>query len=228
MRFVERTGSTNSDLLADPSVREGGWLVALAQDAGRGRHGREWQSPPRNFHGSTVVELRPADPPAASLALTAGVALIRAVEAAAPATGLMLKWPNDLLLGPGKLGGILLERAGDRVVAGFGVNLASAPALADRSTAALSGVALVTPEAFAPLLAAAFARELERWRRDLPALVGLWLESAHSIGSPLSVWASADERLQGNFDGLEPDGALRLRLADGTRQVIRAADVFLG
>ncbi|MCQ7030021.1 biotin--[acetyl-CoA-carboxylase] synthetase, partial [Escherichia coli] len=78
---------------------------------GRGRQGRDWQSPTGNFHGSTAVDLRPTDPPPASLALTAGVALIRAVEAAAPATGLMLKWPNDLLLGPGKLGGILLERA---------------------------------------------------------------------------------------------------------------------
>ena len=228
MRSVERTGSTNSDLLASPDAVEGEWLIAKAQDAGRGRQGRDWQSPSGNFHGSTVVELRSGDPLAPSLALTAGVALIRAVEAAAPATGLMLKWPNDLPLGSGKLGGILLERAGDRVVAGFGVNLAAAPDIPDRPTAALSGVALVSPDAFAPLLAAAFARELERWRSDFAGLVGLWLESAHPVGTQLSVHASADEHLAGTFEGLEPDGALRLRLADGGSRVIRAADVFLG
>lgn len=157
-----------------------------------------------------------------------GLALIRAVEAAAPATGLMLKWPNDLLLGPGKLGGILLERSGDRVVAGFGVNLAQAPALPDRPTSALSAIALVSPQAFAPLLAAAFARELQRWRDDPAGLIALWLESAHPLGSPLKVHGGPDETIAGRFDGLEPDGALRLRLESGEVRVIRAADVTLG
>jgi BirA family transcriptional regulator, biotin operon repressor / biotin---[acetyl-CoA-carboxylase] ligase len=140
----------------------------------------------------------------------------------------MLKWPNDLLLGAGKLGGILLERAGDRIVAGFGVNLKTAPDLPDRPTAALSSVALVSPEAFAPLLAAAFARELERWRTDLPALTAAWLESAHKVGSALTVHAGAEEKLDGSFAGLEPDGALRLQLPSGEVRVIRAADVMLG
>lgn len=175
-----------------------------------------------------MVELRDGDPSAPTLALAAGVALIRAVEAAAPATGLMLKWPNDLLLGPGKLGGILLERAGDKVVAGFGVNLARAPEIADRPTAALSSVALVSPEAFAPLLAASFARELERWRADLPALAGLWLESAHKPGTSLTVHGGPDESVEGEFAGIEPDGALRLKLGSGEIRVIRAADVQLG
>jgi BirA family biotin operon repressor/biotin-[acetyl-CoA-carboxylase] ligase len=227
LRFVERTGSTNADLLAAERAGEGEWLVAGCQDHGRGRQGREWSSPTGNFHGSTIIELRPTDPHAPSLALVCGVALIRAVETAAPATGLMLKWPNDLLLGVGKLAGILLERAGDRVVAGFGVNLQSAPDLPDRSTAALSSVALVTPEAFAPLLAAAFARELERWRDDLPALTALWLESAHPVGSALAVYAGPGERLEGSFAGLEQDGALKLQLPSGEVRVIRAADVAL-
>ena len=156
------------------------------------------------------------------------MALIRAVEAAAPATGLNLKWPNDLLLGLGKLGGILLERSGDKIVAGFGVNLASAPELPDRPTAALSSVALVSPEAFTPLLAAAFTRELERWRADFPALTALWMESAHKIGSPMTAHSGPDELLEGIFDGLEADGALRLRLGSGEIRVIRAADVSLG
>jgi BirA family biotin operon repressor/biotin-[acetyl-CoA-carboxylase] ligase len=227
LRFVERTGSTNADLLAAEGAAEGEWLIAGYQDHGRGRQGREWSSPVGNFHGSTAVQLRPTDPPAPTLALVCGVALIRAVETAAPATGLMLKWPNDLLLGAGKLAGILLERAGDKVVAGFGVNLQSAPDLPDRPTAALSSVALVSPEAFAPLLAAAFARELERWRGDLPALMALWLESAHKIGSPLSVHTGPGEMLDGSFAGLASDGALKLELSSGEVRVIRAADVSL-
>jgi BirA family biotin operon repressor/biotin-[acetyl-CoA-carboxylase] ligase len=228
IRFVERTGSTNSDLLAASDAQEGEWLVAAAQDAGRGRQNRNWSSPTGNFHGSTIVDLQPADPPAASLALAAGVALIRAVEAAAPATGLMLKWPNDLLLGRAKLAGILLERQGERVVAGFGVNLARAPTIEGRETAALSSVALVSPEAFAPLLAAAFARELRRWRDDPPGLTALWLESAHAVGTALAVHVAAGEKLEGEFAGLAEDGALKLRLASGEERRIHAADVMLG
>lgn len=228
IRFVERTGSTNSDLLAALDAVEGDWLVAARQDQGRGRQNRAWESATGNFHGSTLVRLTAEDPAAGSLALCAGVAVMRAVEAAAPATGLMLKWPNDLLLGRAKLAGILLERQDDRVVAGFGVNLAHAPAIEGRATAALSSVALVSPEAFAPLLAAAFARELQRWREDPQALTALWLESAHPVGTPLSVHVAADEKLEGTFAGLAEDGALRLGLPGGEERRIHAADVMLG
>ena len=204
---------------------EGEWLVALAQDAGRGRQGRSWQDGAGNFQGSTLIVLRPDDPPAATLALAAGLALIRAVEASAPATGLTLKWPNDLLLGRGKLGGILLERSGDRVVAGFGVNLAEAPDVPERSAAALGEIALVTPTAFAPVLAAAFARELERWRSDPDGQRAMWLESAHPVGTAISAHVGPDDRFEGAFAGLDPSGALQLRLADGSVQVVHAADV---
>ena len=145
-------------MLGDDSAHQGDWLVALHQAGGRGRQGRDWVSSDGNFFGSTLVEIGRGDPPAQSLSLAAGVALIRAVEAAAPATGLMLKWPNDLMMGAAKLAGVLLERSGDRLVAGFGVNLANAPAIEGRATAALSSVALVSPESFTPLLAAYFAR----------------------------------------------------------------------
>ncbi len=228
IRFVERTGSTNSDLLCEPHAPEGEWLIAARQEQGRGRQNRAWESPAGNFHGSTLVRLRSGDPQAGSLALAAGLALIRAVEAAAPATGLMLKWPNDLLLGSAKLAGILLERQEGRVVAGFGVNLAHAPDIPGRDTVALSSVALLSPEAFAPLLAAAFARELQRWRDDPVGLAALWLESAHPIGTPLSVHVAADEKLEGTFAGLAPDGALRLALRSGDERRIHAADVMLG
>ena len=127
IKIVERTGSTNADLIVDPTVVEGTWLVALEQNAGRGRQGRDWVSAKGNFYGSTLVQLRPDDPPAPTLSLAAGLALIEAIDVATPTQGLMLKWPNDLMLLGKKLAGILLERSGDRIVIGFGVNLASAP-----------------------------------------------------------------------------------------------------
>nr|WP_037501910.1 biotin--[acetyl-CoA-carboxylase] ligase [Sphingomonas jaspsi] len=229
MRIVERTGSTNSDLLARTDAVEGDWLVALAQDAGRGRHNRHWQSLDGNFFGSTLVQLRPGDPEAPSLALVAGLALIEAVEHAAPAAPLSLKWPNDLMRGDAKLAGILLERSGDRVVAGFGVNMAVQPEVEGRKTASLSDLCNLTPQAFAPLLAGSFARLLGAWRMAEPsALAKAWEAKAHPVGTPLTVHSGPDERTSGIFDGLEQDGAMRLCLADGKVEIVRVGDVSLG
>lgn len=212
-------------MLADEGAVEGEWLVALAQDAGKGRQGRQWQSLDGNFFGSTLVALRPGDPPAPALSLAAGLALIEGADIAAPGRALMLKWPNDLLLGGGKLGGVLLERAGDRVVAGFGVNLAAAPDLEGRSTAHLGGA--IAPKAFAPLLAASFARLLDTWRTSPPeAFARAWLARAHPLGTALTVHISKDQTISGKFAGVDPDGALRLD-AGGDVQTVRAGDVQL-
>jgi len=175
------------------------------------------------------VRLRAGDPEAPSLALVAGLALIEAVEHAAPAAPLSLKWPNDLMRGDAKLAGILLERSGDRVVAGFGVNLAVQPEVEGRKTASLSDFCDLPPQAFAPLLAGSFARLLGAWRMAEPAaLAKAWEAKAHPIGTPLTVHGGPDERISGTFDGLEPDGAMRLRLTDGRVEIVRVGDVTFG
>ena len=185
-----------------------------------------WETLDGNFFGSTVVMLRATDPPAPALALAAGLALIEAVEVAESGLPLSLKWPNDLMLGDAKLGGILLERSGDRVVAGFGVNLAAAPRIAGRNTASLGGQ--TSPQAFAPLIAASFARLIAAWRvADPAAFAQAWLARAHPLGTALEVHSAPGERIAGRFDGIEPDGAMRLRLAGGSVELIRAGDVTL-
>ncbi len=137
----------------------------------------------------------------------------------------MLKWPNDLLLDGAKLAGILLERSGDRIVAGFGVNLAVAPAIAGRDAASLG--AITTPESFAPLLAGSFARMLQLWRTSEPeAFARAWLSRAHPVGTRLMIHSGPEETISGTFDGIDADGALRLRTGDGV-QLVRAGDVEL-
>lgn len=208
---------------------EGDWLIAARQSAGRGRQGRQWATLDGNFFGSTLVSRRDGDPPASSLALVAGLALIEAADTAVPGAPLSLKWPNDLLLGGAKAAGILLERAGDRIVAGFGVNLSAAPRIEGRATAAFSSPARITPHAFAPLLAASFARVIGAWRvADPVAFAQAWEERAHRLDTPLTVHVGADELLAGRFAGIDPDGALRLKLDDGRIERVRAGDVALG
>ena len=206
---------------------EGDWLVALAQEQGRGRQGRDWVSQSGNFFGSTIIALAPGDPPPQSLSLAAGLALIEAVDAAAPGRALMLKWPNDLMLNGGKLAGILLERSDSRVIAGFGVNLSAAPAIDGRAVADLGGA--ITPTAFAPLLAASLARMVALWRiSSADAFARAWLARAHPVGTPLTVHAAAEDIVSGSFAGLDPGGALRLSLPEGGERLISAGDVALG
>ena len=142
---------------------------------------------------------------------------------------LWIKWPNDLLLDGAKMSGILLERAGDAVVVGIGVNLAHHPLDTDRRATSLAAQG-VTPEPadFAETLADAFARWLGIWRgQGLAPVRARWLERAHPVGTALTVRLPDGSATDGLFGGLDSDGALNLRLADGTTRVIHAGDVFL-
>jgi BirA family biotin operon repressor/biotin-[acetyl-CoA-carboxylase] ligase len=232
--LVEETGSTNADLAAALRGGEGKgesqWLVARRQTAGRGRQGREWFDGAGNFMGSSVVMLSERGPPPASLSFVAALAVRDAATIAlGDAASLALKWPNDVLLAGGKLSGILLEMVQGSIIVGIGVNLARAPQLPDRKTAALADfVTSPALEDFAPSLAAAFARRLEAWRSyGLGATLQAFLAgSIHAQDSPVTVHDTDGAALAGTFVGLEEsDGALRLRLADGSERVIRAGDI---
>lgn len=230
IRTLDETGSTNDDLaaLAREGAPEGLWLRAERQSGGRGRQGRGWHSPPGNLYASTLVRVREPDPPAPSLALAAAVAVHETVLAFAPDARPQIKWPNDILAGGAKLAGILLERSGDAVVIGVGVNLAHHPEGLDRPVTSLAALAGAAPEPglFLEALADCFARWLARWRSDAATVRKAWLLAAHPVGTALTAQAGA-ERIEGLFDGLDETGALRLRLAEGAVHVIHAGDVFL-
>jgi len=234
IQLVDETGSTNADLAS--AIRDGRgwpagrWLVAHRQTAGRGRQGREWFDGAGNFMGSTAVIVGSGDPLPASLSFVTALAVYDAVsELVGERAVLALKWPNDVLLNSGKVSGILLEMVRGSIIVGVGVNLALAPQLPDRKTAALADVtAPPAPETFAILLAGHFARRLTEWRTlGLGASLAQFLAaSLHTQGSPVSVHDTDGSRLSGSFAGLEEsDGALRLRLADGSERVIRAGDI---
>jgi len=225
IRTVAETGSTNDDVaaLAREGALEGVWVRADRQTGGKGRQGRGWASPPGNFHASTLVRVQAEDPSAPTLALVAAVALHEVVAIYAPSV--QIKWPNDLVFDGVKLAGILLERQGDAVILGFGVNLAHHPEGLARPATSLAALAGTAPEPgpFLEILARNFSLWLARWRQQgLAGVRAAWLAAAHPLGTALSTHEG-----EGLFDGLDETGALRLRLADGTTRVIHAGDVFL-
>ena len=230
---VTLTGSTNADLLARTvqGAPEGLWLRADAQDGGRGRLGRIWESPSGNLFASTIVRLRDTDPSPASLAFVTAVAVFDAVRQMAPQVPICVKWPNDILTPDGaKLCGVLLERASDAVVVGIGLNLVWHPRNLERKVTDLLTLGATPPDAqtAVEIVAEVFARYLAIWRQSgVEVIVRHWEARAHPRGTALSAKLPDGEHLDGLYAGLNEDGALQLRLADGSIRAIHAADVFL-
>lgn len=229
---VAEIPSTNGALLArlggGEALREGDWLVADRQSAGRGRAGRVWSDGYGNFMGSTVVLLRGSDPLPQTLALVAGLAVHETVSSIAPGLAdLRLKWPNDVLVGEAKLAGILLERHGDAVVVGIGVNLAQAPVVPDRATASLLMLGCaITRDAFAADLSARFRDAVDRWHfGEWPLLRQQWIARALPTGTLVSVKDSEHGVIVGAFAGIDENGVALLRLADGAVRAIHAGDI---
>src|SRR6185437_573813 len=135
---LRETGSTNADAMRLALKGEDLplWVIADRQTAGRGRAGRSWVSPTGNLYASLAICCAAPIEKAGQLSLVAGISLfdaIRATTGLAPDAGLRLKWPNDVLLGLAKMGGILVESTSARgspgflAVLGFGVNIDNAP-----------------------------------------------------------------------------------------------------
>ena len=183
-------------------------ILARQQTAGRGTQGRAWQSPPGNLHLSVL--LRP-DAPARAAPQWALLAAVALHDAAGTAT--RLKWPNDLMLGDAKAGGILTQSAAtadgmiDWLTLGIGVNLAHAPELSGRATAALGAE---PPEHFATRLLAALAtRVATHAQAGFAPIRAAWMAAGPPLGAPVSIQQGVS-RHNGRYEGLSPSGGLLL------------------
>lgn len=212
------------------SAPEGYWLRAERQTGGIGRRGRKWESPAGNLYCSTAIEIRPADPAPSSLSFVAGLAVHSAIRSVLPAVPMLLKWPNDILVSDAKICGILLERVKDQVVVGIGVNIAVAPSVAGRSVTSLAAEgAAIDAAGFLDRLAGQFEAWVKVWRdAGLAEILRKWQNLAHPVGMAITTSDDGGEKITGEFAGLNSDGALRLRKADGTLIEIRAGDISIG
>tara|TARA_R110000772_G_scaffold23506_7_gene62937 strand:- start:236 stop:901 length:666 start_codon:yes stop_codon:yes gene_type:complete len=213
-------------------AEEGLWLRAEKQNGGVGRLGRKWESPEGNLYCSTLVDCRAGDPAPSTLSFVAALAVHKAISAHLPHDDVKLKWPNDILVSGLKICGILLERAGDSVIVGIGVNIAVAPEVEGRIVTSLhqegTNIDLDAAE-FLETLTQYFAETLNIWRQSgLAAILIAWQQRAHSIGTRLVTSHENGDRLEGEYAGLSDDGALRLRKADGALIEIHAGDVHVG
>jgi BirA family transcriptional regulator, biotin operon repressor / biotin---[acetyl-CoA-carboxylase] ligase len=225
-------GSTNDWLLERAvGLADGHWVIADRQTAGRGRRGRAWGDGAGNLMASVIVRANGA---VQQLSFVAALALLAALEeekgqgSETPAPRFWLKWPNDVLLDGAKVSGILLERAGNALVIGFGANLAQHPAETERPATSLAaaGLPVPTPMAFLARLMPAFAHYRRLWEDEgFEAIRSLWLARAAGLGDRVTARLGS-ETLEGRFEGLESDGALTLRTDDDSLRAIHAGEVF--
>jgi BirA family transcriptional regulator, biotin operon repressor / biotin---[acetyl-CoA-carboxylase] ligase len=189
--------------------------------------GRTWIGQPGNLQASTLIRLRPGDPPVQTLGLVVGVAVHAALAPLLTEGSLRLKWPNDLLIGSAKLAGLLLERSGDAVVIGIGVNVTHAPTVEGRAVTCIADHIVDVPglESLTQRLADSVDEWINRWRGDGFAPVRLaWLAAGHQPGDALMVPGEHGPQ-SAVFADLGGDGALLCRLADGRSHIVTAGDV---
>ena len=212
------------------------WIWSARQSKGRGRLGREWTSQIGNLFASLLIRLNCPLATASQLALVAGIVTYETIAKLIAYEGraaLLLKWPNDVLLAEEKVAGMLLENLGDPnksgavVVIGTGINLANHPENLPQPAISLDAYGLdVTPAQALEALAATTHEWLQRWGEGatFPTIRRAWLDRAGPLGRPLIVRLRGTE-IEGTYAGLDTEGALRLKTADGV-QIVTAGDVF--
>lgn len=238
LEVVAETGSTNLDLaeLARRGAPDRTVLVAEHQSAGRGRAARTWQAPPRAGLSLSVL-LRPGGVPNSRwgwLPLLAGLAVAAAVRDTAEVDA-VLKWPNDLLIGGRKCGGVLAEVVDtSAVVVGIGLNVTQR---ADELPPGVAATSLALEHAVGtdrdPLLRAVL-RELARldrhWREHDGDPVGSGLRAAYlvrcaTVGQRVRVLLPADAVLVGDAVDIDEHGRLVVRDELGVEHQVAAGDV---
>ncbi len=236
---LTETDSTNAEAMRQALAGAATplWIRADRQTRGRGRSGRPWQSDHTgNLYASLLLQLGCGPEVAAQLSLVTGVAVIdaiRSLSSDALLGHLQLKWPNDILIGPAKAGGILVESTRSHgaltVVIGIGLNLVRSPEGLDRSVTSLNVHNIHTnPE----LMLGAVRHHMDRWLGIWQEGAGFatcrpaWTERATPVGTKLTVNAGVGP-VSGTFHGLDGDGALLLETSTG-RQRFSFGDVTLG
>ncbi len=237
--LLDETDSTNAEARRRAEAGETGpvWIVARRQTSGRGRRGREWVSDMGNLAATLLITTSKPPAEAAQVTFVAALAVADLLDAFVVGDRVTIKWPNDVLISAAKASGILVESGthsggGLWLAIGIGVNLAHAPDDTERPATALAvhlrpDIAYPPPvEAAAGLLAEAFAVWMERWvTLGFQPILDAWTARTRGLDQPC-VARLGHETVTGVADGVAPDGALRMRLYDGSLRLISAGDVF--
>jgi BirA family biotin operon repressor/biotin-[acetyl-CoA-carboxylase] ligase len=239
--LLDQTDSTNAEARRRADAGETGplWIVARRQTEGRGRRGRPWESQDGNLFATLLQLTRKSPAEAAQVTFVAALAIADLLDAFAPASLVTIKWPNDVMLAGQKASGVLVESGAHEsgglwLAVGIGVNLVHAPDGTERPATAvahhLRGDVTAPPgvEAASAKLAEVFDVWMTRWETlGFEPILDAWRARTSGLDGP-AVARLGRETVEGRAEGVAADGALKLRLADGSLRLISAGDVFFG
>jgi BirA family biotin operon repressor/biotin-[acetyl-CoA-carboxylase] ligase len=224
-RFVhhESIDSTNAEAQRLWRAGERGplWISAAEQTGGRGRLGRNWVSKPGNLYATYLFTTEATLQHCAQIGFVAALAVREVALKLAPRSAIILKWPNDVLLGGAKFCGILADVVGSQpstVILGCGINLAHAP---DGMPYPVAALGRHPPRQVLELLAGEMERALATWAagRGFDAIREAWLSHTLGLGEPMTL-----DGAPGTFGGLSAEGALIMHTPEGATRLIHAGD----
>ena len=230
LEVLRTIASTNTRLMELPDAPRCAACLAEHQSGGRGRMGRRWSSPfGANLYASVSWTFEALPPGIQALALAAGAALVEALDPDR-SRGIALKWPNDLVVGAAKLGGILVELRGEppgrtRAVVGIGINLRMPDAAGrdiDQPWTDLAAVDGVPPDRnrIAADVIGATVRMLDRFEREgFSPFADRWARADALRDRPVRV-ATAGRVVDGVARGIDRDGALRVETSSGIERML--------
>ena len=232
---VWSTGSTNADLMELSGLPPGrfDFLTAEYQSAGRGRRARTWFAPPGGaicLSVSWSFQSLPATVSALSLAI--GVCALRALKGAG-VLGAELKWPNDLVAGEAKLGGILAELRAEAagpafVVVGIGLNVALGAAVLEQVKAtgtqatdlAALGLAACDRNAMVAALISEIIAGLAQFEQDGFGAFTLEWRAADALSGKVVQVSQDAGSVSGHARGIDLDGALCVQTREGIQRFV--------
>ena len=243
MKFItlDHVDSTNAEVVRLAKEGELGplWVRANSQTQGRGRRGREWVSQKGNLYCSGLFPHSGTIQEAARMSFVAALAVADCLGNYVAEDKVSLKWPNDVLIDGLKTSGILLESGKGHVIVGIGINLVSHPQLtpfpATHVLEHIGAELLNSPE---PIMSgpdavlAVLANRFDYWsnlasEEGFVSISKAWLARAHNVPGQVKVRLPKEE-FSGQALGLDENGALRVRLDNGTIRYVHAGDVFFG
>jgi BirA family biotin operon repressor/biotin-[acetyl-CoA-carboxylase] ligase len=229
IEILELIDSTNQYLLDQAKQGLSGWVcLAEHQTAARGRRGRAWFS----VRGSSILcsllwrfpkELLDVS----GLSIAVGVMLVRALKKQNVQTDFQLKWPNDILYAGRKLAGILLEKRGENIVIGFGLNVnLPRPLAADRiDLAEIAGQSIVERNDLTGLILNELLSGLTLYQtQGLTAFINEWTQYDFLAGKEVIVHTS-EKKIVGTAQGISDRGELLVLDETQTMQRFHYGDV---
>lgn len=242
VEVFQQINSTNSYLLQQSAPGPGRFRIALAdhQTAGRGRHYRNWQSPPGTGLCLSIAYTFASMPNSLpNLTLSLGVGVVKALSVLG-IDGISLKWPNDIVALDGKLGGMLAEVRSDAsggvtVIAGIGLNVDLREQLdfgAEHDWAHkavdLKSICTTPPpreELAGMIVEQLYATFVEFENRGFDSFVDEWRNYDWLMGRTITV-DMPDRQITGVAAGIDSDGALLVNTKEGQRRVISGSIVM--